>query len=44
MTREMVARGTELVLAECEPHLVNVWARLGQAIHYRNGLRRAIQR
>jgi hypothetical protein len=29
MTQELVERGTELVLGECEPHLVNLWARLG---------------
>ena len=29
MIEELVARGTELLLADCEPHLVNTWSRLG---------------
>jgi CRP-like cAMP-binding protein/predicted GNAT family N-acyltransferase len=29
MVEAMIARGTELMLGECEPHLVNTWARLG---------------
>ena len=39
---EAVARGTELVLADCEPHLVNTWTLLGPrpyglAEHPQNG-------
>lgn len=29
MMQAVVERGTELVLADCEPHLVNTWIRLG---------------
>lgn len=29
MMEEVVARGTELTLSECEPHLLNTWVRAG---------------
>lgn len=29
MMEELTARGTELMLGECEPHLLNTWVRIG---------------
>lgn len=29
MMEELTARGTELLLGECEPHLLNTWTRIG---------------
>ncbi|EDM74486.1 hypothetical protein PPSIR1_03143 [Plesiocystis pacifica SIR-1] len=42
MLEHVVEQGTELVVADCEPHLVNVWSRLGHrpyglAEHPQNG-------